>query len=165
MPDTFTHIIIPALFNKFYKKPLFVPMVLIGTVLPDYLRELVKFILPNSAYSAVYPFHSFIGILCVSLFISSLFIRPLRGRIFISLAFGQSLHLILDLFQFYLNGGQLYLLLPYWQTYQIGLYSDTYWLYLFFISFTSFSIYCMLFFKKIYHRDTKKAQSSQRINN
>ncbi|MEE9117152.1 MAG: hypothetical protein V3U02_00980, partial [Calditrichia bacterium] len=78
----------------------------------------------------------------------------LRDRVFISLLTGQSLHLIFDLFQFYLNGGQLYLLLPYWETYQIGIYSDTYWIYLFIISFISFSIYCLLHFRRKFKSNT-----------
>jgi hypothetical protein len=154
MPDTFTHIALPALFSRLYRYPILAPLVLIGTVLPDYLREIFKFLLPAVFKSAVYPFHSILGIICVSLFITSFFTVSLRGRVFISLLTGQSLHLIFDLFQFYLNGGQLYLLLPCWETYQIGIYSDTYWIYLFIISFISFSVYCLLHFKNIYQSNT-----------
>jgi hypothetical protein len=148
MPDTFTHIAIPTLFSRFYRNPALAPVVLIGTVLPDYLREIFGFILPADLYSAVYSFHSLLGIICVSLCISSFFVKSFRSGVFISLIIGQSLHLIFDLLQFYLNGGRLYLLLPYWKTYQVGLYSDTDWIYLFIFSLISFSIYCLLYLKK-----------------
>jgi hypothetical protein len=148
MPDTFSHIAIPALFSRFFKNPLSSPMVLIGAVLPDYLREFIKFMFPASLFPAVYPFHSLLGIFCVSLFASSLFVKSFRRSIFISLIIGQLVHLIFDLFQFYLNGGQLYLLLPYWKSYQIGIYSDTYWIYVFLVSLMSFTIYCLLYFKR-----------------
>ena len=144
MPDTFTHIALPAIFSRFFKRPIIAPMVLIGTILPDFLRELTKLVVPSSLFPAAYVFHSLIGIICMSLLLSSLFMPVLRVRVFVNLMIGQSIHLGFDLFQYYLNGGQLYLLLPYWKAYQIGIYSDSYWIYLFIVSFIIFSIYSLV---------------------
>ena len=144
MPDTFTHIALPTLFSRLYRQPLIPPIILIGAVLPDYLREFFKLVLPVAFYPAVYAFHSLIGIICVSMLLSSLFESSLRTRIFISLFVGQSFHLFLDVLQSYFGGGRIYLLLPYWKTFQIGLYSDTYWIYLFLFSITTFTVYCLV---------------------
>ena len=153
MPDTFTHIAIPTLFSRWYKNPLSPPIVLIGTVLPDYLREMVKVFLPIVLHSAAYPLTSIIGIICVSLIFCAFFEKSLRKKVFLSLLLGQSIHIIFDMLQHYFGGGTVYLFLPYWKTFQIGIYSDINWIYIYFFSLASFSVYCLIYFKKRKHKE------------
>ncbi len=141
MPDTFTHIALPALFWRWFRLPIFWPLLLIGCVLPDYFRELTALILPAQLYSAVYPFHSILGALFTSLLISAFFNTSQRKWVFWSLLAGQGLHFLFDAFQGFLCGGTLNLLFPYWNALQFGLFSESHWLTIFYFSLTVFLLY------------------------
>jgi hypothetical protein len=141
MPDTFTHIIIPGIFRRYLKAPLVMPLVLLGTVLPDYLREFFILILPVSWASATMVFHSLPGIILGSLFFSSAFHVAVRKDCFFSLLLGQFLHLIFDSILYYQCGGPLYLFLPYWESFSFALIPETDWIYIFYFSMMLLVIY------------------------
>ena len=153
MPDTFTHIIIPGIFRRYFKAPLVIPIVLIGTVTPDYLREFCILFLPVSWYSAVMVFHSLPGIILSSLFFSSLFHVAVRKVGFFSLLLGQLLHLIFDSILFYQCGGPLYLFLPYWKSFSFALIPETDWIYIFYLSMILLVIYGSTF---MYQQNRKR---------
>jgi hypothetical protein len=159
MPDTFTHIAIPSLFSGVLKKYFIVPIFLIGTVLPDYLREFIGLILPIDFYTMVYPFHSLVGAFLVSLFSASFFIPKIRATVFLSFFSGQLLHLLFDATQLYSNNGRIYLLFPYFKSVTLNLIPASYWLYIFFFSFSIFIlIHLYRFIHKNYFSGTLKPQ-------
>ncbi|TFH02447.1 MAG: hypothetical protein E4H13_02020 [Calditrichales bacterium] len=157
MPDTFTHIALPALFSRYFTSPLNAALLLIGTVLPDYFREFFSFILPKDYYSMTYPFHSLSGIIFVSLLLSALFITAQRQSVFLSLLTGQTLHLLFDLTQSYGCSGSL-TFFPLWQTFQLNLISETHWLYIFIFSASVFTLHQVLVFIK--EKRTRKTTHS-----
>jgi hypothetical protein len=138
MPDTFTHIAIPSLFSGILKKYVIVPLFLIGTVCPDYLREFFGLLLPIDYYTMVYPFHSVIGAFFVSLFLTSFFVNQIRKLVFLSLFSGQITHLLFDMTQMYFNNGRIYLLFPYFKSITLNLIPSSYWFYIFLFSLTIF---------------------------
>jgi hypothetical protein len=138
MPDTFTHIAIPSLFSGILKKIFFVPIFLVGTVLPDYLREFFGLLLPIDYYTMVYPFHSVIGAFFSSLLLTSFFISQIRRQVFFSFFCGQLIHLLFDMTQMYFNDGRIYLLFPYFKSITLNLIPASYWFYIFLFSFTLF---------------------------
>ena len=148
MPDTFTHIALPFVTQKLFKRPLIFPLVLIGTVLPDYFREFFAYSLPIEYYPAVLIFHSIIGVIFTSLLLTSLFNASIRKSVFISLTFGQLIHLFFDSIQYYLCGESIYVFLPIWKSFKIGLISETYWIYLFIFSSILFIAYIIFTLKK-----------------
>ncbi len=148
MPDTFTHIALPTLFRRWIRHPLSVPMVLIGTVLPDYLREAVGILLPSPYYSSVVVFHSLAGAALSGLFISAFFIQRQRLRIWTSLFTGQLIHFLFDALQNYQCGGGLFPLLPWFKNWQIGLYPAQFWLIVFLFSASLFLIWLVLYLIK-----------------
>jgi hypothetical protein len=141
MPDTFTHIVIPGLFRRYFKAPLMVPLVLIGTVTPDYLREFCILFMPASWYSSVMVFHSLAGVMLSSLFLSSFFYKDKRKMVFYSLLVGQLLHLTFDSVLFYQCGGPLYLFLPIWKSYSFALIPEPDWIYIFYFSLIILILY------------------------
>lgn len=146
MPDTFTHIALPVVFSRLIKEPLHIPMLLIGTVLPDYFREFFKLILPAKYSFAVIPFHSFIGIILTSLLLASLFSQSQRKHVFLSLLLGQIVHLSFDVCQFYLCANQFHLLFPYMHNFQFALVSESDWIYIFIFSASIFLLYIFFTF-------------------
>lgn len=155
MPDTFTHILIPALFRKYFKIPLMAPLVLIGTVIPDYLRELLIIFLPISWFSAVMVFHSLPGIILTSLFIGSFFHVEIRKDVFLSLLSGQLLHLLFDSLLLYQCGGPLYLFLPCWKSYSFAIIPETDWIYIFLFSILLGIFYVLLQLFRRYHKNMR----------
>lgn len=153
MPDTFTHIIIPGILKRYIKAPLIVPLVLIGTVTPDYLREICILFLPLDWYSAVMVFHSFPGAIFSSLFFSSFFHVGLRKSVFVSLLIGHLIHFLFDSILFYQCGGPLYLFLPYWKSYSFAFIPETDWIYIFYLSIVLMIVYVIVIgFQKLSHR-------------
>jgi hypothetical protein len=152
MPDTFTHIIIPGLFRRYFGATLIPPLVLIGTVIPDYLREFFIIILPVSWFSATLVFHSLPGIILSSLFFTSFFNEQIRKTVFISLLLGQTLHLLFDSILFYQCGGPLYLFLPYWKSFSFALIPESDWIYIFFFSMVLLVIYSLTLMYQRYRK-------------
>jgi hypothetical protein len=144
MPDTFTHIALPFIFRKYLKSPLIPSIFLIGTVLPDYFRELLKCVLPFIYQTALYPLHSFIGVLLMSVLTSAFFHSEIRGKICLNLFLGQVLHLLFDTSQGFIDG-RLYLLYPLRKSFEMGLISESNWLAAFFVSAGCFLIYSIIF--------------------
>jgi hypothetical protein len=150
MPDTFTHIALPALFSRYLRSPIIAPLFLIGTVLPDYFREFFSLVLPPKLYPVVYPFHSLLGIASSSLLITAFFKVDDRKSVFFSIVSGQLIHIIFDLMQSYLGGSQIYVFFPSRMTFEFGFFAETHWIYLFCLSSLSFSVYIIIHvFKKI----------------
>ena len=148
MPDTFTHFVIPQLFEKSYRKYLFPSMLLLGAILPDYLRELITQTGGAYYYAVGFFTHSLAGIALISISISVFFVVEQRKRVFLSLFFGQLIHLILDSLQGHLNGGRMYWLLPYWKSFEINLISEEYWLIIFVCSAILYMGYLTLYWFK-----------------
>lgn len=148
MPDTFTHIALPSLFSRFIKAPLLLPVFLIGTVLPDYLREFLQILLPLPYYSASFPFHSLLGVFFSSLLFTAFFVKDIRRPVFLSLVLGQSVHLLFDALQIHLCGGRLLLLFPLWKSFEFPLFSESHWTYLFAFSLISFVLYWLWYGKQ-----------------
>jgi len=141
MPDTFTHIALPSLFSRFIKSPLLLPVFLIGTVLPDYLREFLQLVLPVDYYSASFPFHTLVGVFFSSLLLTAFFVKEIRRSVFHSLLLGQVVHLLFDALQMHLCGGRLLLFFPLWKSIELPLFSESHWMYLFAFSLVSFILY------------------------
>jgi hypothetical protein len=144
MPDTFTHIAVPALFHRYFGRRLLAPLVLIGTVLPDYLREVVALVLPVQFYAGIYIFHTLAGAVLVALLISGLFEIRQRTMVFLSIFVGELLHFGFDLLQNYMCPGRFYLLFPYSYSFEFGLIPERFWLYIFCISLTTFLTYIII---------------------
>lgn len=149
MPDTFTHIALPSLFYRCFGHRLMIPIVLIGAVLPDYLRELTAIILPVKYYSFVHIFHTFIGAACIALIGASLFRFSQRKMVFLSLFTGQCVHFAVDLIQDYLCPGRFYLLFPWPYSFEFGWIPEYLWLYIFAVSLGSFLIFLVFRFFQI----------------
>jgi len=135
---------LPALFHRWLGRRLLVPVVLIGAVLPDYLREFTALLLPTVYYGSIYIFHTIIGALLVSLCGAALVRKDQRGTVFLSLLMGQLLHFLLDIVQGYLCPGRFYLLFPWRYTFETGLIPEQYWLWIFCFSATVFLIFILI---------------------
>lgn len=144
MPDTFTHIALPSIFHRFFGRRLMVPLVLIGTVTPDYIREFFALLLPADYYSAIYIFHTLTGAVLVSFLASAFFVVSQRRDVFLSILTGQLLHYIFDLIQDYLCPGKFYLFFPYMRSLEFGLIPERFWLYIFCFSLISFVIFILM---------------------
>ena len=148
MPDTFSHLLLTALFKRCFRPPIYPPLVLIGVVLPDYLREFFALLLSADHYHTVVVFHSLIGLILSSLFFSAFFTKSIRTNVFLSLLSGQIIHIVVDLLQFYQCGGQFYLFLPFWHSFQFGLIPESMWLTVFFVSVFLYLIYELYFLRR-----------------
>ncbi len=155
MPDTFTHIIIPGIFRRYFRAPLIMPLVLIGTVTPDYLREFFILMLPVSWFSAILVFHSLPGLILSSLFFTSFFNVQIRETVFFSFLLGQMLHLLFDSILFYQCGGPLYLFLPCWKSFSMALIPETDWIYIFFFTVIFAIVYSFISLYPRFHKRDK----------
>lgn len=127
MPDVFTHLVWPAALRKQIKPPLHLPLFLTGAVLPDYLREGLKLLLPMPFHGFTHTFHSIIGISLVALLFAAFFRVQDRNRVYLSLWSGQAVHLLMDSLQGHLGGGRLYWFLPWFRSVEFNLISESYW--------------------------------------
>lgn len=94
---------------------------LFAVLLPD-LATRPFYILWPGVYWFVKPFHTPLGLLCLSLIFSGLFVRAQRRRAFLVLLGGCALHLLFDLLQKHQHGGYP-LLFPFsWQPYGFALF-------------------------------------------
>lgn len=148
MPDTFTHIALPALFRRYARGPVLFPVLLLGTVLPDYLREFFALLLPVNLYGLVYVFHTIAGAAIIAFLTSVLFVRAQRGAVFISILLGQLLHFGFDILQGYHCTGRFYLFFPWRKSIEIGLIPEHAWLVIFSISFFSFVSFILIHYIK-----------------
>jgi len=144
MPDTFTHIVLPSLFHRWLGLRFLVPLFLVGTVLPDYMRELLGFLLPLEYYGSIHVFHTISGAFLLSLFISAFFITEQRKQVCLSLFAGMLVHYLFDILQGYLCPGRFYLLFPLPYSFELGWLPESAWPTVFCISllvFLSFVIF------------------------
>ncbi|MBN2013356.1 hypothetical protein JW960_28755 [candidate division KSB1 bacterium] len=141
MPDAFTHIAIPSLFHRYIRRPIIVPLFLIGTVLPDYLRQAMALIFPMQYSPFILIFHTFIGACLTTLIITAVFHVTIRKLVFLSIFLGQCCHFAVDMLQGFLCGGKLYLLFPWTFSFETGLISESKWLEIFVFSVIVFSGY------------------------
>lgn len=144
MPDTFTHIALPALLNRYCRRPVLFPLLLIGTVLPDYFREFSALLLPVYLYGLVYVFHTIAGAALTSFILSLLFIRVQREAAALSLFLGQLIHLGFDIVQGYFCGGRFYLFFPWRKSIELGLIPERAWFIIFGISCFSFVSFLLI---------------------
>lgn len=147
MPDAFTHIAIPSIFHKLFRKPLILPVFLIGTVVPDYFRQFVSLLLislPKYTLSIII-FHTILGAMLTSLLLCSFFRKDIRKLVFLNFFLGQLTHFLFDMCQSFLCGGKLYLLFPYRKSLEIGIFSESQWFAIFIFSTIVFTIYWLLF--------------------
>ena len=96
MPDAFSHIALPSLFHRWVRRPIMLPLFLIGTVLPDYLRQGTALFLSSHHHPAVGIYHTLIGAFLTSLFLTSFFLRSQRKWVFLSFFIGQLVHFAVD---------------------------------------------------------------------
>ncbi|MBD3224268.1 MAG: hypothetical protein GF313_06025 [Caldithrix sp.] len=141
MPDTFTHIALPTIARRWIKRPLSMPLVLIGTVLPDYFREIFGLLMPDLYGAATMIFHTPIGVVFSSMLVAAFFDQRQRSTVWVSVIGGQLIHLLFDFIQGYLCGGSLYWLFPYFKPFHLGLFPVTGWPYVFAVSMTLFVLY------------------------
>ena len=147
MPDAFTHIAIPTIFHKRIKKHFILPVFLIGTVVPDYARHIFSLFIPPVFDTARTEFHTILGAIFMSVLLSTIFNKKIRKRVFISLLAGHLIHFVFDMMQIFLVS-KFYLLFPLKISFELGLFSESQWLYVFIFSFVVSAIYWMIYFIK-----------------
>ncbi len=108
MPDLVTHVSVAYFLRKPKGISRFTVIFFLGTILPDVLTRPIYVIFPNT-YWFVYPFHTPLVLVLVSLLISYFFQERIRKAVFITLLLGVLLHLLLDLFQRSLFGTNYWL--------------------------------------------------------
>ena len=140
MPDTFSHIALFYLLRKRIKRKIIFVAFLVGTVLPDYLREFTLIMLPVEYSGYAIPFHSILGIFIMSFILSMLFIRNQQKEIFIGLFLGNLSHLFLDMLQVYPGGSNLYVFFPILYKSDIGIIPESSWIFIFIIALLLFLI-------------------------
>ncbi|MBN2426509.1 MAG: DUF4184 family protein [Calditrichaceae bacterium] len=140
MPDTFSHIALFYILRKRIKRKIAFIAFLIGTVLPDYLREFALIILPVEFSGYAIPFHSIIGLFIMSFILSMLFIKSQQKEIFIGLFLGNMSHLFLDMLQVYPGGSSLYVFFPILYKSDIGIIPESSWIFIFIMTLLLFLI-------------------------
>jgi len=121
MPDLITHLSVAYLLRKRVKILKYSAVFYLGTILPDILTRPFYILFPNT-YWAVLPLHAPIPLFFVCWLITYLFDEPSRRGIFISLASGVYLHLLLDFFQKHIEPEFLPLFPFSWEALEIGLF-------------------------------------------
>ena len=139
MPDLISHAASAFVFRNFFLKlkicqgPYFL-MVLFGVFLPDFFSRGSMVLIPEFFIVSQF-FHTPLGCFLQTLFISCLFIREQRLRVFTAITYGWILHQIFDAFQITLGPGFYYYLWPlYDQPLSLNIFLAGNWMYVAIIS-------------------------------
>jgi len=121
MPDLVTHLSIAYLIKRWTTLLKYSTIFYVGAILPD-LATRPFYILFPATFWAVLPLHAPIPLLCVCVLIAYLFDEKSRKGVFIYLASGTFLHLLLDFFQKHIEPEFMPLFPFSWKAFELGLF-------------------------------------------
>jgi len=121
VPDLLTHCLVGyGLARPRITRPL-AYVFLVGAVLPDVCTRAFCIVWPNG-YFWVMPLHTPLGVAVLCGVLAQCFRAGERGRVFVFLAAGAGLHLLLDASQRHVAGGYTFLFPFSWATYKGGVW-------------------------------------------
>jgi hypothetical protein len=134
MPDLVSHAASAFVFRNIFMKlkicqgPYFL-MVLFGVFLPDFVSRGSMVIIPEFFIVSQF-FHTPLGCFFQTLFISCLFVREQRLRVFTAITFGWILHQVFDAFQITIGPGFYYYFWPlYDRALSLKVFLAEHWMY------------------------------------